>query len=98
MVQNLEYREILIQSIDNDGTGNGLDLKLLELVPDGLLTVPLIFDGGIGKSENMHAGLSYPRIDAVCTANLLNFINHGLVNVRKRLELSKLSISKISQQ
>lgn len=98
MVQNLGCGEILIQSVDNDGTGNGLDLKLLEFIPDGLLTVPLIFAGGIGKSEHMHAGLSHPRIDAVCTANLLNFINHGLVNARKWLELSNLPISKISQQ
>ena len=98
MVQNLGCGEILIQSVDNDGTGSGLDLKLLERIPDGLLTVPLIFAGGIGKSEHMLAGLSHPRIDAVCTANLLNFINHGLVNARKRLELSNLPISKISQQ
>jgi cyclase len=98
MVQNLGCGEILIRSVDNDGTGNGLDLKLLEFIPNGLLTVPLIFAGGIGKSEHMHAGLSHPGINAVCTANLLNFVNHGLINARKRLELSNLPISKISQQ
>lgn len=98
LVQNLGCGEIFIQSVNNDGTGNGLDLKLVDSIPDGLFTVPLIFAGGIGKSEHMHAGLLHPRIDAVCTANLLNFINHGLINARKRLESSNLPISMISQQ
>ena len=92
------YGEILIQSVDKDSTGNVLGLKLPEFMLAGLLTVPIIFAGGIDKSEHMHAGLSHPRIDAVCTANLLTFINHGLANARKQLESSNLPISKISQQ
>jgi cyclase len=94
-VQELGCGELLIRSIANDGTGNGLDLELLSYIPNDLLTVPLIFAGGIGKSEHMETGLSNFGIDAVCTANLLNFINQGLVRARKELELKNLPISQI---
>ena len=97
MVQNLGCREIPIQSVDTDSTGNGLDLNI-GVYASWIIDSNINFSGGIGKSEHMHAGLSHPRIDTVCTANLLNFINHGLVNARKWLELSNLPISKISQQ
>jgi hypothetical protein len=44
----------------------------------------------------MLSGLMSSKIDAVCTANLLNFINRGLTRARKELELKDLPISKIS--
>jgi cyclase len=94
-VQQFGCGEILVRSIENDGTGNGLDLELFLTLPDNLLSVPLIFAGGIGKSDHMRNGLSHPRVDAVCTANLLNFINQGFVKARSELELTDLPISKI---
>jgi len=95
-IQKLGCGEILIRSIENDGTGNGLDLDFLEALPNNLLKVPLIVAGGIGKSEHMHVGLLDPRIDAVSTANLLNFMNFGLMNARRELEAIGLPITKIS--
>ena len=95
-VQQFGCGEILLRSIENDGTGNGLDLELLLTLPDDLLSVPVIFAGGIGKSDHMRNGLSHPRVDAVCTANLLNFINQGFVKARSELELADLPISKIN--
>ena len=95
-VQKIGCGEILLRSIENDGTGNGLDLGFLELIPNDLLTVPLIYAGGIGKSDHILSGLMSSKIDAVCTANLLNFTNRGLTRARKELEAKDLPISKIS--
>jgi cyclase len=97
-VQKFGCGELLLRSVDNDGTGNGLDLKMLDVLPSGILNVPLILAGGIGKSEHMLDGLLHPKIDAICTANLLNFIDLGFIKARQQLELSNLPISKITLQ
>jgi len=93
-VQKLGCGEILLRSIDADGTGNGLDLDFLEVISVNDITVPLIVAGGIGKSEHMIYGLENTRIDAVCTANLLNFVNKGLMRARQDIAAQGLPISK----
>lgn len=74
--------EVLLQSIRRDGTGNGLDLQLLDIV--GQVPVPLILMGGIGHAQHIVEGLSHPRVDAVATANLFNFVGDGLEAARQR--------------
>jgi cyclase len=73
--------ELLINSIDRDGTGNGLDYEILNLLP---MTVhkPIIFSGGIGNFRQLHSGFENTNLDAVATANLLNFVGDGLIEAR----------------
>ena len=40
--------------------------------------IPVIISGGAGNSRHLADGLSHPQIDAVATANLLNFVGDGL--------------------
>jgi len=74
--------EVLLQSVDRDGTGNGLDLALADALGD--LAVPLILMGGVGHAEQIVEGLRHPAVDAVATANLFNFVGDALVEVRRR--------------
>lgn len=76
--------EILLQSIDRDGTGFGFDLDSLRLM-DAALDVPLILFGGCGKGSHMLEALRRPEVDAVATANLFNFIGDGLQKARAEL-------------
>lgn len=69
--------EILLNSIDRDGTGQGLDLAIPPMLPTDL-EQPIILMGGAGKPEHIAEGLSDPLVDAVATSNLLNFIGDGL--------------------
>jgi len=72
--------EILLQSVDQDGTGNGLDLdNVLSLSG---LQVPLIAMGGVGHGRHILEGLLHPLVDAVATANLLNFVGGALAQAR----------------
>ena len=76
--------EILFQSVDQDGSGMGLDLSVV----DGLRhcpEVPCILMGGVGKADHIIAGLQHPTIDAVATANLYNFIGSTFLDVRKSI-------------
>ena len=79
-----EVGEIYLNSMDRDGTGQGLDLEILELLP-GRVNKPIILAGGAGNSDHLIVGLEHSRIDAVATANLLNFVGDGLKKARQEL-------------
>jgi cyclase len=73
--------ELFINSIDRDGTGNGLDLNSLEILGNRN-NLPIIIGGGVGNNYHFLSGLNDSRVNAVATANLLNFIGDGLKNCR----------------
>jgi cyclase len=74
--------EVLIQSVERDGSGNGLDLSLAALAQSG--ATPLILMGGVGQATHLSEGLKDDAVDAIATANLFNFIGDALVTSRLR--------------
>ena len=83
-ISSLPVGEIYLNSVDRDGTGNGYDFKLLDCRPKSI-EVPVILAGGVGNSKHLAEGLSDHRVDAVATANLLNFMGNGLALTRTEL-------------
>jgi len=83
-VAELPIGELYLNSIDRDGTGQGLDLPLLDLLPVSM-SQPVILAGGIGNAAHMSEGLSDRRVDAVATAHLFNFVGDGLNRARQIL-------------
>ncbi len=77
--------EVMINSIDRDGTGHGLDINILKSVPKNF-NIPIIFSGGAGHGDHFIKALKDHRINAVATANLLNFLGNGLEISRKKVE------------
>lgn len=73
--------EIVINSIDRDGTGQGLDFDVLTGVPHHYES-QIVLMGGVGTPGHIVQGLQHPAVDAVVTANLLNFIGDGLAEAR----------------
>ena len=73
--------ELYINSINQDGTGNGLDFCLAKLVKEKS-KIPFIIAGGIGKITDIRESLQYNYIDAVGVAHLLNFIGDSLKRSR----------------
>jgi cyclase len=84
--------EIHINSIDLDGTGNGLDFDLLSCLPADL-RVPVVLSGGIGKPEHILQGLSDERINGVSTGHLFNFVGNGLKIARQTLVNHKIQVA-----
>ncbi len=76
--------ELYLNSMDRDGTGQGYDLRLLDLLPGNMLK-PVILAGGVGNASHLAAGLADPRVDAVATAHLFNFVGNGLKKARQTL-------------
>ena len=76
--------EVYLNSMDRDGTGQGYELDLLQLLPDSV-SKPVILAGGAGNANHLYTGLQDIRVDAVATANLFNFVGDGLKKARKSL-------------
>lgn len=76
--------EYYINSVDKDGTGQGFCKNLISRISD-YTNNPIILAGGAGNWMHLLEGLKEKKINAVATANLLNFIGDGLKNARKKI-------------
>jgi cyclase len=64
--------EILLTSMDRDGTKNGYDLLLLKRIA-AAVTIPVIASGGAGTVEHMHEAFSIGKADACLAASIFHF-------------------------
>jgi cyclase len=80
-LQTLGVGEILLNSIQQDGTGFGFDLSTIREYGQSI-SVPLLIMGGAGNEQHLFDGLKQDGVSAVVTANLFNFIGNGLPNAR----------------
>jgi cyclase len=81
-LQELGVGEILLNSIQKDGTGFGYDLSTIQEYGQSI-SVPLLIMGGAGNERHLLDGLKQNGVSGVVTANLFNFIGNGLPNARK---------------
>jgi cyclase len=64
--------ELLVTSMDRDGTKDGYDLDLLNALADRV-TIPVIASGGAGTLDHLRDGLTVGRADAVLAASIFHF-------------------------
>ena len=81
-VETLGAGEILLTSMDRDGTKNGFDLALTRAVADAV-KIPVIASGGVGNLQHLADGVSQGRADAVLAASIFHF---GEYTVRQAKE------------
>ncbi|MBS1130413.1 MAG: imidazole glycerol phosphate synthase subunit hisF [Proteobacteria bacterium] len=74
--------EILLTSMDRDGTKNGFDLALTRAVSDAV-KIPVIASGGVGNLQHLADGVTEGRADAVLAASIFHF---GEYTVRQAKE------------
>ena len=76
-VQDFGAGEILLTSIDKEGTKKGLDLELINSISK-ITEIPLIVHGGIGRLEDLEEGFKF-NIDAIALSSVLhyNFIDNN---------------------
>jgi cyclase len=83
-VEGLGAGEILLTSMDRDGTGLGYDLALTRAVAD-TVSVPVIASGGVGSLEHLREGVVEGRADAVLVASLFHFGQHTVAEAKQYL-------------
>jgi cyclase len=81
-MQSLGAGEILLTSMDKDGTRNGFDLALTRAVSDAV-EVPVIASGGVGNLNHLAQGITQGHADAVLAASIFHY---GEYTVRQAKE------------
>jgi imidazole glycerol-phosphate synthase subunit HisF len=77
--------EILLTSMDRDGTKLGYDLKLNAMISKAV-SVPVIASGGVGNLEHMYEGLTEGCADAVLAASIFHFGEYRVRDVKQYLQ------------
>ena len=83
-VERLGAGEILLTSMDRDGTRDGFDLELTRAVGDAV-DVPVIASGGVGTLEHLVEGVTEGGADAVLAASIFHFGEHTVAEAKQVL-------------
>lgn len=79
--QRLGAGEILLTSMDRDGTRDGFDLDLTRAVADSV-EVPVIASGGVGTLAHFAEGIEHGHADAVLAASIFHFREHTVAEAK----------------
>jgi len=83
--QKLGAGEILLTSIDKDGTKDGYDIILTKEIVQSV-SIPVVASGGCGKPEDMSDVFSQTKVDAALAASIFHYDDHGVAGVKKILK------------
>ena len=84
-IEELGAGEILLTSMDRDGTKKGYDLELTEMVSNSV-NIPVIASGGVGKLDHLYDGLKKGKASAVLAASIFHFGKFSINDVKKYLD------------
>ena len=90
-VQKLGAGEILLTSMDKDGTKSGFDTNLLEKVSE-FLNIPLIASGGVGTLEHFYEGVKIGKANALLAASVFHFNEISIKEVKEYLFTKNIEI------
>ncbi|MDB5762780.1 MAG: Imidazole glycerol phosphate synthase cyclase subunit [Herminiimonas sp.] len=81
-MERLGAGEILLTSMDRDGTKVGFDLALTRAVSDAV-TIPVIASGGVGSLQDLADGIKTGRADAVLAASIFHYGQHTVQEAKR---------------
>ncbi len=84
-VEELGAGEILLTSMDRDGTKDGYDLELTRAVSEGV-TIPVIASGGVGNLEHLYEGVVQGKADAVLAASIFHYREYTIKEAKEFLK------------
>ena len=87
--------EILLTSMDKDGTKSGYDISLTRAVSDAV-SIPVIASGGVGTMEHLYEGLSAGGADAVLAASIFHFREYRISDVKDYLQEKGIPMRRIT--
>jgi cyclase len=77
--------EILLTSMDRDGTKDGYDLPLTRTMSD-MLDIPIIASGGVGKPEHIYEAFEFGKADAALAASIFHFNEYPISEIKHYLK------------
>ncbi|HMS27033.1 MAG TPA: imidazole glycerol phosphate synthase subunit HisF [Burkholderiaceae bacterium] len=76
--------EILLTSMDKDGTKSGFDLELTRTVSDAI-SIPVIASGGVGNLDDLANGITLGGADAVLAASIFHYGEYTVIQAKQRM-------------
>lgn len=89
--EHLGSGEILLTSMDKDGTKDGFDIKLTSIVSEAL-NIPVIASGGCGNKNDFYEIFTQGKADAALAASIFHFNEYRISDVKKYLDEKKISV------
>ena len=83
--------EILLTSMDRDGTKSGFDLELLKIVNDKI-SIPVIASGGAGTIQHCIEAITISHADAVLAASIFHFKEIEILDLKKKMSEAGISV------
>ncbi len=83
--------EILLTSMDRDGTKQGFDVELTRAVADAV-SVPVIASGGVGTLDHMVDGIVSGHADAVLAASIFHFGTYSIADAKRAMRAAGLPV------
>jgi len=83
--------ELMITSIDQDGTGRGFDLELVQKITD-FANVPVIVYGGAGNKESFLQVIKNGKADAVAAASVFHYQNLSILEIKEYLKNNGINV------
>ena len=83
--------ELLITSMDRDGTQKGYDIKLISKI-ESCVNIPIIASGGVGSLEHLLEGIKEGRANAVLAASIFHYKKYSIQDVKKYLNVNGVAV------
>ena len=83
--------EILLTSMDKDGTKSGYDLELLKQITSSL-SIPVIASGGVGSLDHLYQGVKLGGANALLAASIFHFGELTIKEVKEYLKLKNIQV------
>ena len=93
-MQELGAGEILLTSMDRDGTKQGFNLPLTRAVSDAL-TIPVIASGGVGTLDHLVEGVTEGHASAVLAASIFHFGTYTIAEAKAHMKAAGVAIREI---
>ena len=89
--ENLGAGEVLLTSVDYEGTRKGFDLELIKAASDSL-SIPVIASGGMGKYKDLCDAIHIADADAIAMADILHFNRLTFDEIRKETTSAGITV------
>lgn len=83
--------EILLTSMDRDGTKSGFDLELTQAISEAV-SVPVIASGGVGNLEHLVEGINKGEADAVLAASIFHFGEYTIEEAKRAMAANGIEV------
>ena len=91
VTQELGAGEILLTSMDRDGTKSGFDLALTRVIAEAV-SVPVIASGGVGNLDHLADGVSEGKADAVLAASIFHFGQYSIKEAKQHMRARGIEV------